>query len=236
MDQQQQTRWRRVGRQVLWAVGVLVAVSAVVFVVNHFFVHRPLWDWLKLLVVPAVIAAGGLWFNQQQRDRELEIANNRAEDETLRAYLDGMSDLLADNDRPLHRAWSGDSLSSVARARTLTVLPSLNSFRKASVVQFLYEAGLIFRKRPVLDLRGANLYGADLSNANLSGADLSGADLRSAHLSEGWFLVDTGPDLRDDVVLGTPNVGGLPEGRHPAQGRPEECLPEWCHPVQRQPE
>ena len=29
-----------------------------------------LWDWIKLLVVPAVIAGGGLWFNTQQRARE----------------------------------------------------------------------------------------------------------------------------------------------------------------------
>jgi hypothetical protein len=33
-----------------------------------------LWDWIKLLVVPAVIAGGGSWFNRQQHERELEIA------------------------------------------------------------------------------------------------------------------------------------------------------------------
>jgi len=58
-----------------------------------------LWDWLKLLIVPVVIAGGGLWFNRQQREREieiarqqreqeLEIAERRTQDEALQAYLE----------------------------------------------------------------------------------------------------------------------------------------------------
>jgi hypothetical protein len=129
-----------------------------------------LWDWLKLLVVPAVIAGGGLWFNRQQRERELEtarkqrerqveIAERRAQDEALQAYLDEMSSMLIPNNgQPsLYKAQPGDSLSSVARARTLTVLPRLDGDRKARVVQFLYESGLISKSHPVLALRGADL-------------------------------------------------------------------------------
>jgi uncharacterized protein YjbI with pentapeptide repeats len=179
-----------------------------------------LWDWIKLLVVPVVIAGGGLWFNRQQRERELEIAERHTQDEALQAYLDQMSDMLIPNtDQPsLYKARPGDSLSSVARARTLTVLSRLDGDRKARVVQFLYESRLIAKERPVLDLRGANLSGVDLrrtklseallsnvdlSAAHLSGADLSGADLRRVLLSEakaeGVFLKDAdliGADLR----------------------------------------
>jgi hypothetical protein len=196
-----------VGRQVLLTVGVLVAVSAVVFVVNHFFVHRPLWDWLKLLVVPAVIAGGGIWFNRQQRERELEIAaqqreqelelaERRTQDEALQAYLDQMSGMLIPNkDQPsLYKARPGDSLSSVARARTLTVLPRLDGERKAQVVQFLYESGLIAKGRPVLELQGADLSGANLREANLRDANLSWADLSWVDLS--WAYLG-GADLRD---------------------------------------
>src|SRR5215203_5248310 len=136
MNQQLQSRGRRIGRKILWTVGVVVTVAAVVFVLNRFFVHHPLWDWLKLLIVPAVLAGGGIWFNAQQREREQETAKNRAQDETPQAYLDGMAELLTDRDRPLHRAQVGDSLSSVARARTLTVLSRLNGEHKARVVQF----------------------------------------------------------------------------------------------------
>ena len=199
MDQQQQSRWRRLGRQVLWAAGVIVAVSAVVFIVNRFFVHHPLWDWLKLLIVPAVLAGGGIWFNAQQREREQETAKNRAQDETPQAYLDGMAELLTDRDRPLHRAQVGDSLSSVARARTLTVLSRLNGERKARVVQFLHESGLIAADRLILDLSGANLRGAILDEADLRGvwewtADqlskaktLEGATMPNGQKYEDWL-------------------------------------------------
>jgi hypothetical protein len=66
---------------------VIVAVTAVVFVINLLFVHRELWDWLKLLIVPAVLAAGGLWFNRQQHERELDTAREQREREVEIAEL-----------------------------------------------------------------------------------------------------------------------------------------------------
>jgi len=193
---------------------VIVAVSAVVFIVNRFFVHHPLWDWLKLLIVPAVLAGGAIWFNAQQREREQETANNRAQDETLQAYLDGMAELLTDRDRPLHRAQVGDSLSTVARARTLTVLARLEGKRKRSVVQFLYETGLIAADRLVLDLSGADLSGADLSGAVLSDAILSGAVLRVAILGRAVLIrtyldqADLGRSILTEAVLGQADLSG----------------------------
>jgi hypothetical protein len=60
---------------------------------------------------PGCASWGGLWFNTQQREREQRIANDRAQDEALQAYLDQMSQLLTDKDQPLHEAQLGDSLS-----------------------------------------------------------------------------------------------------------------------------
>jgi hypothetical protein len=227
VDPQQQSRWRRIGRQALWILGGLVAVSAAVFVINRFFVHHPLWDWLKLLIVPAVLAGGGLWFNAQQREREQQTAHNRAQDETLQAYLDGMAELLTDKDQPLHRAQQGDSLSTVARARTLTVLGRLDGGRKRSVLQFLYESGLIHTEEALLnesdliekrhnivslapaDLSEANLHKAILIRANLMGAHLIGANLMGANLMgadlSGAILFRTrmrGTDLSDANLRG----------------------------------
>jgi hypothetical protein len=196
VDQQQQSRWRPTRRQLLWASGIGAALTVAVLVGYRYDIT--LWDWLKLLIVPAVIAGGGLWFNRQQRERELEIAREqrerdveiaerRTKDEALQAYLEQMSDMLIPKtDQPsLYKARPGDSLSSVARARTLTVLPRLDKDRKARVVQFLYESGLIAKNRPIVvliwaDLRKAYLrvailIAADLSAVYLSGADLSGA-------------------------------------------------------------
>jgi uncharacterized protein YjbI with pentapeptide repeats len=93
-------------------------------------------------------------------------------------------------------------LSSVARARTLTVLSRLDEDRKSSVLEFLYESGLIDQEQVLLDesnlikrrhnivrleradLRGANLFWANLSGANLYEADLTGTNLSRANLDE----------------------------------------------------
>jgi len=94
----------------------------------------------------------------------------------------GCRKLLTDEKRPLHRAQGGDNLSSLARARTLTVLARLEGGRKGSVVRFLYEAGLISKDHTVISLSGANLQRANLQVANLERANLQRADLRKAPL------------------------------------------------------
>jgi uncharacterized protein YjbI with pentapeptide repeats len=199
VNQGQQSRWRSIRRYVLWTVGINAAlVLAIIIVLGYVrewewtglvkdkaYPNRTLWDWLQLLIIPAVLAGVGLWFNRQQRDQELQTADRRARDEALQAYLDQMSDMLIPSSKELpslYKARPRDSLSSVARARTLTVLPRLDGVRKARVVQFLYEAGLIVKDRPILDLDGADLRGADLRGADLRNAKLNGTDLRGADL------------------------------------------------------
>jgi hypothetical protein len=200
------TRTRKQG--LLWTGGILVALAFLMIVICGYLFglkwtglpKRTLWDWMELLIIPAVLAGGGLWFSRQQREQEMQIAaqqrvqeleaaDGRAQDEALQAYLDQMSDMLIPNkDQPsLYKARPGDSLSSVARARTLTVLPRLDSVRKARVLQFLHESGLIERRNRVVDLRqadfsGANLQAANLEAANLSQADLSRVDLTGAYM------------------------------------------------------
>jgi hypothetical protein len=154
---QRQSRGQPTRRQVLWTVAAFAFLTVAILIGYRYGIM--LWDWLDLLVVPAVIAAGGLWFNRQQRERELAIAERRTQDEALQANLNQMSDMLIPTkEQPsLYKARPGDSLSSVARARTLTVLPRLDGERKGQVMQFLYEAGLIAKRRPVLDLSDADL-------------------------------------------------------------------------------
>jgi high-affinity Fe2+/Pb2+ permease len=65
------------------------------------FTKRTLWDWLELLIVPAVLAAGGLWFTRQQTERQQRISNEQAQDQALQAYLDQIGQLLLDKERPL---------------------------------------------------------------------------------------------------------------------------------------
>jgi hypothetical protein len=204
VDDQQQSR------QLLWTIGIVVAIVGACIFLQSAYVHewkwtglvknpnfhkRTLWDWLNLLIVPAVLALGGYLFtrSESQRSQETaekertvdrEIADERRQDDMLQAYLDGMSQLLTDKERPLHRAELGDYLSTMARARTTTVLQRLKGERKGSVVQFLYESGLITTTHTVLTLRGADLGDANLIRANLIRADLSEADLNGTNLRE----------------------------------------------------
>ncbi len=148
--------WRPTREQLLWAVRiaiVLVVLLGILTLVGLPF-DITLWEWLDLLIIPIVLALGGYLFTrsenrktqeiaEQQRDLDRKIADARRQDDLLQAYLDGMSQLLTDGDRPLHRAQPSDNLSTVARARTLTALSRLDGGRKRSVVQFLYESGLI---------------------------------------------------------------------------------------------
>ena len=118
-----------------------------------------------------------------------------------------MSQLLTDKEEPLHSAQSGDSLSTVARARTLTVLGRLDSRRKRSVLQFLYESSLIDREEALLhesDLierrhNIVSLRGADLSESILIDADRRDADLSGANLYEAYLI---GTDLSGAGMLG----------------------------------
>jgi hypothetical protein len=159
-----------------------------------------------------------------RRQRELEVESQRAQDAALQAYLDQMSQLLLDKDKPLRHSKEDDevrtlAVRTLARARTLTVLRRLDGARKASVLQFLYESGLIYkeetsfiREANVLekqhniisleqaDLSGAHLrrvhmFNADLSRANLSGANLTEEQLTHARSLDGATMPD-GQTLR----------------------------------------
>ncbi len=187
---------RRISDRALWIIGIgllLVAVAVFVYLGYYFrwrwtgFPQKRLFDWIQILVIPVAVAIGTFVLNRaakrrddkaqrEQREREQAVETERAEEASLQAYLDYISQLLTDPGRPLRRTHMGDNLSVVARAQTLTVLGRLeDGARKRSVLQFLHEAGLIDRTYPVVDLQGANLQGAYLQEAYLQRADLRGA-------------------------------------------------------------
>jgi uncharacterized protein YjbI with pentapeptide repeats len=62
------------------------------------------------------------------------------------------------------------------------VLPRLDSKRKGSVLQFLYESGLIDKDKCIIDLHGADLSKANLHDANLNGANLNNTNLKEADM------------------------------------------------------
>jgi uncharacterized protein YjbI with pentapeptide repeats len=102
-----------------WVVGLVVALVLVIILYGGYrygwkwtgiveddnYPTKTLWDWLKLLIIPAAIAGGTIWFNQRQQTRAQQLADaqqrqerdnakKRAEDEALQQYLDSMTELL----------------------------------------------------------------------------------------------------------------------------------------------
>ena len=156
---------------------------------------RTLWDWLGLLAalaIPVVVGFGAAWFTSQQgKVSDAENTDNQRE-AALQAYIDKISELLLEKN--LRGSEPEKEVRKIARVRTLTVLPRLDSKRKRSVLQFLYESGLIDRDKSIVDMHEADLSKADLSNANLYRADL-----RSAHLFEANLI---GANLREAYLQG----------------------------------
>src|SRR5258708_6754054 len=173
----------------LTAVVVLIVLSVLGYLLNWGWAglsKKTLWDWLQLLIIPFVLAIGGYLFNfttsrsaqknAQSRDQtERDIALDNQREEALQSYIDNMSELLLE--KQLRESKEGDEVRTIARVRTLTVLPRLDGLRKRSILQFLYESGLIGKNKRVITLGGADLSGAELYGIDLRGADLSKADL-----------------------------------------------------------
>jgi len=124
VDQQQQSRWRPTRRQLLWASATFAFLTVAILIGYRYGIT--LWDWIKLLVVPAVLAGGGLWFNQQQRARELQLTAQREkadrrlaeldrQDAIVQSYLDQIGQLMLDKDRPLRQSEERDEVRTLAR-------------------------------------------------------------------------------------------------------------------------
>src|SRR5215208_6048388 len=105
------------------------------------------------LLIPIMVALGTGWITWQQaklEDKraeqqqklenqrakaERELAEQRAQDEALQAYLSQIGSLLLEGD--LRASKKGSDVRTLARARTLTALETLDPSRKTAVVQFL---------------------------------------------------------------------------------------------------
>jgi uncharacterized protein YjbI with pentapeptide repeats len=150
---------------------------------------------MQLLIIPVILTLGGLWFNQQRARTEREIASDRLRDAALQTYLDRMTELLLE--KGLRTSDEKAEVRGVARAWTLTVLLRLDGTRKKELLRFLFESGLIYREKAVINLNGADfseaelektflprtgLFGVNLALANLRQALLDQADLQGVHL------------------------------------------------------
>jgi hypothetical protein len=194
--------WRLTASQgLVWAIRGTIVLVVLVLIGSAVTsaVDKTLWAWLNLLIIPVVLAIGGYLFTHSQNRATQAAAERRAQDDALQSYLNQMGQLLLDKDTQLLHPKEGDDARTLARAWTLTVLPRLDELRKRSVVQFLYESGLITKNRAVIDLAGAHLARVNLTSANLRYADLSGAYLAMANLTDAKL---SEADLGDAMLFG----------------------------------
>jgi len=196
---------------------ILVSVATIAFLSwivwktyqadNLGFKDKTLWNWMELLVVPAVLALIVFLLNKSQKDTELKIAElrriedresaeqranvdreierDRQRQKALEDYLDRMTELLLEN--KLRESLPSDEIRSIARTRTHTILQGLDGARKSQLIQFLYESSLIGKIseqgviKPIIDLSFANLQNVEIKYGKLDGIDLSKANLRNTN-------------------------------------------------------
>jgi hypothetical protein len=231
--------WRPTRQHVLWGIRIVLAFVIVLGVLT--LVGRPfgisLWQWLDLLIIPAVLAVGGILFTLSDSRRTREQADHRREEEVLQAYLDQMWRLLPDKDlRSTSKANSNSEALTAAWVSTLTTLERIHdSDKKRLIVKFLRmwqrsllkvqdtvvileEANLGKADLREIDLGGANLSGANLSDANLTSADLSDANFIRANLSGAYKVIDEEtkqPITNEELVQQTKFLEGatMPNGQ-----------------------
>ena len=170
------------------------------------------WDWLNLLIAPALLATGGIiaerYFkrkDQRQSDLEKEIAEEKSRQILFRAYIDYMTQVLMNEDLfGEDKNVENEKLLSIVKARTVAIIQVLDGKNNRTLFKFLREAGLTqsisFSNADLsntdlsgVDIRDVNFKGADFSNSNLSNAKLQGSNLSNANLN----CVDlTGADLK----------------------------------------
>ncbi|KAA3663369.1 MAG: pentapeptide repeat-containing protein [Chloroflexi bacterium] len=187
------------------------------------FTSKTLWDWMELLIIPAVLAVGVWWLNKNEKQTEREIATKREENErkialdrqrqnALESYFDRMTDLLLE--KGLRNSKEGEEVQIIARTLTLTVLRQLDANRCGQLLRFLYEADLISSDRKIdlstADFSSVELSWVDLSRVDLSGVKMTGANLRhsdlsNANLSEADLskAILTDATLTDTLLTGT---------------------------------
>lgn len=203
---------------------VLFWLALLIGIVGDFFIFKgkgstvlgfkengTLWNWLQLLSAPVFVTILPFVFKgphastdhadeqQKQLDSvDSSTADNSQQEVAVEAYLNRMSELLLEKD--LKTAPVGSSVQEVAQAWTLTVLRRADKNHKGAVLQFLHEAGLIYKGKAIINLSEVNLSGADLSKAKLNGTQLGEVDLSETNLN-GTNL--TYANLRGANLLGT---------------------------------
>lgn len=174
------------------------------------FGEKTLWDWLSLLIVPAVLATLGFQFSlmNSNRDRADSVKADRAE--LFQKYIEriqafAISGALSSSRlaKPLHSEDCANSAptptvmivqnitkSTLMQLQLLEIEPQSLHNEKGMILQFLYSMDSIARGHKKIDLSYA-----DFSNSNLRFAQLVGACLNNFMFNDFTASTDSASDL-----------------------------------------
>jgi uncharacterized protein YjbI with pentapeptide repeats len=170
---------------------------------------KTVWDWLQLLIVPAMLAAIALAYNKTQSSREHRREDRATQDAAVLAYIAQQGDLILK-----HKLVADKTAAALAGAMTFATLHRVDGTRKGEIIRYLFMEQLITdpdNGLPILDLTVADLRRLDLTHAHLlEGLNLRATDLRAARF-DGARLIDTdftNADLRGASFRGA-LLGGV---------------------------
>ena len=169
------------------------------FHITALLLGHSLFNWVEALAVPVVIATiSGLFLVAAQRaahryDSQREWGLEEDRNNTLRAYLDRISELILEHG--LAVSTTDSPVRAVAVAQTYAALRVLDGPRNGILVRFLHESHLINGSSPVISLSLADLVGSTLSSADLQGCNFSEANLNDADFDKA--------DLREAIFKDT---------------------------------
>src|SRR6266566_987109 len=130
---------------------------------------KTLWDWMQLLglvAIPVVVGFGVVIFTEKRARIDRDIAYDERQQAVLQECVDKLTELLLDK-----RLDSNEDAKYVVRMRILAVLSRLDTVRKRSLFQFLYQSG--FNNTNISEIY-IDYSNADFSQINLSGANFNG--------------------------------------------------------------
>lgn len=113
------------------------------------------WDWLSLLITPVTLAVISVLFSIQQNQKNLAASEHQQQDSALAACMEQLTRLLVEQD--LKGAPPGSPVRDVARAHAMTALRRVDEPRRAILLRFLDESGLLDKDAPLVDPRSIEL-------------------------------------------------------------------------------
>lgn len=147
---------------------------------GEYFRGKTFWDWIELAILPIILTLVAYRFTNEQKTRELAIAQSNKGADALQKYFDQLANLFIEQDL------SSDEKQSAAteftKARTLITLDMLDGRQKGHLIRFLYELELINKEATTLELRKANLSTLILEPGYYEGINLSKTNLDQAEI------------------------------------------------------